>query len=353
MAKMDKGYVNELLQAQAHVWNHIFNFINSMSLKCSVDLGIPDAIHNHGKPMTVTELVAALPTLDRTKAGNIYRLMRILVHSGFFGVEEDGYVLTSASRLLLKDDPLSMVPFVESMLDPMLTKPWDFLGIWFESNDRSPFDTAYGKSFWDYDFPATKLDNLMKEGLARDSRLVASVLIDRCRGMFEGLNSLVDVGGSTGTVGKAIADAFPHLECTVFDLPQTVAALQDTGNLKYVGGNMFEQVPPADAVLLKWVLCDWNDEECLKILKQCRKAVKEGGKVIIVDLVLIKNEKADDEASNLIETQLLFDIMVTMVLVGGKERGEEEWAKLFSASGFSRYEIAPVLGMRSVIEVYP
>ncbi|KAK9019569.1 hypothetical protein V6N11_054087 [Hibiscus sabdariffa] len=173
--------------------------------------------------------------------------------------------------------------------------------------------------------------------------------------MFEGLNSLVDVGSSTGTVGKAIANAFPHLECTVFDLPQTVAALQDCGNLKYVGGNMFEQVPAADAVLLKWVLCDWNDDECLKILKQCRKAVsggKEGGKVIIVDLVLTKNEKSDDEALNLIETQLLFDL-VTMVLVGGKERGEEEWAKLFSALGFSRYKIAPVLGMRYVIEVYP
>ncbi|KAK9019568.1 hypothetical protein V6N11_054086 [Hibiscus sabdariffa] len=169
MAKMDTVNVNELLQAQAHVWNHIFNFINSMSLKCAVDLGIPDIIHNHGKPMTVTELVAALPTLNPTKACNIYRLMRILVHLGFFGVEEDGYVLTNASRLLLKDDPLSMGPFVESMLDPMLTKPWDFLGIWFESNDHSPFDTAYGKSFWDYDFPDTKLGHLMKKGLARDS----------------------------------------------------------------------------------------------------------------------------------------------------------------------------------------
>ncbi|KAK9019567.1 hypothetical protein V6N11_054085 [Hibiscus sabdariffa] len=173
--------------------------------------------------------------------------------------------------------------------------------------------------------------------------------------MFEGLNSLVDVGGSTGTVGKAIANAFPHLECTVFDLPQTVAGLQDTGNLKYVGGNMFEQVPPADAVLLKWVLCDWIDDECLKILNQCRKAVsggKEGGKVIIIDLVLTKNEKVDDEASNSIGTQLLLD-MATMSLVGGNQRQEEEWAKLFSASDFSDYKIVPVLGMRSFIEVYP
>ncbi|KAK8992101.1 hypothetical protein V6N11_044993 [Hibiscus sabdariffa] len=69
--------INELLEAQAHVWNHIFSFINSMSLKCAVDLGIPDIIHNHGKPMTVSKLVAALPILNSTKARNLYRFMRI------------------------------------------------------------------------------------------------------------------------------------------------------------------------------------------------------------------------------------------------------------------------------------
>ncbi|KAK9019566.1 hypothetical protein V6N11_054084 [Hibiscus sabdariffa] len=151
MAKMDKVNANELLQAQAHVWNHIFNFINSMSLKCAVDLGIPDIIHNHGKPMTVTELVAALPTLNRTKACDIFLLMRILVHSGFFAQQklsddarEDGYVLTNAYRLLLKDDPLSMTPLVDFLLDPIITKPWHYLGVWFENDDRTPFDTAHG-----------------------------------------------------------------------------------------------------------------------------------------------------------------------------------------------------------------
>ncbi|KAK8987001.1 hypothetical protein V6N11_055318 [Hibiscus sabdariffa] len=362
LAKMDKVNANELLQAQAHVWNHIFNFINSMSLKCAVDLGIADIIQNHGKPMTVTELVAALPTLHPTKACNIYRLMRILVHSGFFaqqkishGVQEDGYVLTDASLFLLKDHPFSLAPLVQVLLDPTLIKPWDFLGAWFENNDPTPFVTAHGKTFWDNDFCDPKLVDPLNKGMASDSRLVIAALIDSYKGTFEGLNSLVDVGGNTGTVGKAIADAFPHLECTVFDRPQVVAGLQDSGNLKYVGGNMFEEVPAADAVLLKWVLHDWNDDDCLKILKQCKVAVsggKEGGKVIIVDIVLKKNEKVSDEALNLMETQLLFD-MAAMVALGGKQREEEEWAKLFSSTGFSNYTITPILGMRSVIEVYP
>ncbi|KAK8987016.1 hypothetical protein V6N11_055333 [Hibiscus sabdariffa] len=360
--------VNELLEAQAHVWNHIFSFINSMSLKCAVDLGIPDIIHNHGKPMTVSELVAALPTLNPTKARNIYRLMRILVHSGFFaqqklshgdGVQEDSYVLTNASRLLLKDNPLSLTPFLKFELDPILTKPWDFLGVWFQNNDSTSFYTAHGKTYWDYADHDQKLGHLFNEGMASDARLVSSVLIDKCKGSFEGLDSLVDVGGGTGTVGKAIADAFPHLECTVLDLPHVVAGLQDGGNLKYVGGDMFEDVPVADAVLLKWILHAWNDDECLKILKRCKEAIskQEKGvmikkKVMIIDMVVMDNEKVNEENSKTFETQLFMD-MLMLTAATGRQRREEEWAKLFCAAGFSDYKIFPLLGLRSLIEVYP
>ncbi|KAL4291524.1 hypothetical protein GQ457_14G021520 [Hibiscus cannabinus] len=365
---MDEANVNELLEAQAHVWNHIFSFINSMSLNCAVDLGIPDIIQNHGQPMNLTELLAALPTLNPTKARNIYRLMRILVHSGFFaqqnfshgdGVQEDGYVLTNASRLLLKDNPLSVTPFLKVMLDPILTKPWDFLGIWFQSNDCTPFGTAHGKELWDYACHDPKLGNLFNEGMASDARLVSSVLIDKCKGSFEGLDSLVDVGGGTGTVGKAIAHAFPHLNCTVLDLPHVVAGLKDSGNLKYVGGDMFEDVPAADAVLLKSILHDWNDDECVKILKRCKEAISEQDKgvvikkkVMIVDMVVMEKKKVNDESFNLMETQLFLD-MLMMVLQTGRERREEEWAKLFFAAGFTNYNITPILGLRSLIELFP
>jgi methylase of polypeptide subunit release factors len=77
------------------------------------------------------------------------------------------------------------------------------------------------------------------------------VLINECKEVFEGLGSLVDVGGGTGTVAKSIAEAFPHLDCTVFDLPHVVADLQGSENLKYVGGDMFEAIPPADGIVLK------------------------------------------------------------------------------------------------------
>ncbi|KAK4377995.1 hypothetical protein RND71_004291 [Anisodus tanguticus] len=100
-----------------------------------------------------------------------------------------------------------------------------------------------------------------------------NVLIgDEFKDVFKGLASLVDVGGGTGTVAMAIAKNLPDMKCIVLDLPPVVANLQGSGNLEFVAGDMFEKIPLANAVLLKSILHDWNDEECMKILKNCKKA---------------------------------------------------------------------------------
>ena len=74
---------------------------------------------------------------------------------------------------------------------------------------------------------------------------------------------------------------------------------------------------------------------------------KKNGKVIVIDMV-VGNNKRDD----FIETQLSFD-MVMMLMLGGKERDEKQWAQLIKEAGFSGYKIFPILGLRSLIEIYP
>ena len=70
--------------------------------------------------------------------------------------------------------------------------------------------------------------------------------------IFDGLNSLVDVGGNTGAAVKIIAKAFPFLRCTVLDLPHVVAeANLEDGSFDVVGGSMLEKIPPAEAFLIK------------------------------------------------------------------------------------------------------
>ncbi|GLT70468.1 hypothetical protein SLA2020_425460 [Shorea laevis] len=176
-------------------------------------------------------------------------------------------------------------------------------------------------------------------------------MVDDYKPIFEGLGSLVDVGGGNGTVARIISEAFPHIKCTVFDLPHVVADLPESSNLKYVGGDMFHSIPSADAILIKCTLHDWSDEECVNILKRCKEAITskgKEGKVIIIDAVI--NEKKDED--DFTKTKLIFDTLM-MVLVAGKERDQKEWEKLFLEAGFSSYKIVASYGMKSVIEVYP
>jgi len=91
----------------------------------------------------------------------------------------------------------------------------------------------------------------------------------------------------------------------------------------------------------------WKDEECVKILKNCKEAIASEGRVLIIDMV-IENKKEDAE---LTEMQFFFDMQM-MMMFNGKERNEKEWAKLIFSAGFSNYKITPI-GSNSIIEVYP
>ncbi|KAI3934624.1 hypothetical protein MKW92_027066 [Papaver armeniacum] len=332
---------NELILAHTHIWKYAFSYVNSMCLKCVVQLGIPDIMHNHEKPVTLSSLIGAL-SLPSTRHDALNSLMRFITHLGFFAVEsldgnqeEEGYVLTTTSRLLVKVNPNTMSSVAISMVDPFLVSSLHSLSDWFQGQNPES-----GKNF--------------NDSMANDSRVLMSVIVNEGKEIFENLKCLVDVGGGTGSTAQAIVGAFPHLECMVLDLPNVVADLPATDNIVFIGGNMFESIPRADAVLMKFILHDWTNKDCVRILKRCREAIPSregGGKVIIIDAVIEddKKKKVDDSIT---ETQLLLDIMV-MTLHNGKERTEKEWKKLFQESGFSDYKITRIQGFRSIIEVYP
>ncbi|XP_059658741.1 trans-resveratrol di-O-methyltransferase-like [Cornus florida] len=350
---------SELFRAQAHIYKHTFAFANSLCLKCAIQLGIPDIIHNHKHPITLPDLVTALQ-LPPAKTSYLHRLMRLLVHSGFFATtkihenqeeeEEEGYVLTPSSKLLLKDELTSLSTFVQAIVDPLLLSPWQVLGDWFRGNELTAFETAHGASLWDSVDKNPQLNKLLNDTMESDSGSMRLALRS-CKEIFGDLGSLVDVGGGTGTISRIILEAFPHIKCTVLDLPHVVANLPESENLKVVAGDMFLSIPPADGILIKSVLHNWGDEDCVKILKKCREAIPskdDGGKVIIIDTVI--NGERDEHGMT--ELKLVFDIFM-MVLVNGRQRNEKEWETLFLEAGFSSYKITPIFGIRSLIEVYP
>lgn len=327
-----------------------------MSLRCAVELDIPEIIHKHGRPITLSELVSALE-IHPPKVHGLFRLMRLLVHSGFFSTKkvqgEEAYILTSSSKMFLKEKSYCYTPLVLALTDPVFVNPCHFLSHWFRgNNDLATFQTAHdGLNFWDYAEKNPEFSNLFNEAMACDSQM-ANLIVKDCKPIFQGLSSLVDVGGGTGSFARIISEAFPGIKCTVLDRAHVVPNLPDNENLKFIAGDMFQFIPPADAFFFKLIFHAFVDEDCLKILKKCREAIAskgdEGGKLIIIDIVI--NEKKDE--AEVTEAKLLYD-MLMMVAVRGIERTEKEWKRLFLDAGFTRYKITPLFGIKSVIEVFP
>lgn len=356
--KIANESANELVNAQTHVWNHILSYLNSVALKCAIELGIPDAIQKHGKPMTAEELAISL-SLHPNKAPFLNRLMRLLFHSDFFSIRvlsngEEVFDLTINSRVLLKDHPLTLTPLALMMVDLALIEPAQHFSSWFKSDDVTSFHSFHKKSFWEYAACVPKFNKHFDEAMTSDSQFVASLLVNNneFKGLLEGIESLVDVGGGSGTMAKAISKLFPELSCVVYDQPYVIQGLKEDGkNIKYVGGDMFEAIPPAQVVLLKWILHDWSDDDCVKILQRCKEAIpskNEGGKIIIIEMVV----KINHENVNYSNSQLLIDVLMLLHLEG-KERTEDQWKSLFKSAGLGEYKIFSMLGPRSVIEVYP
>ncbi|KAF7840299.1 trans-resveratrol di-O-methyltransferase-like [Senna tora] len=316
---------SELYDAQTHLYKLIFNF----PLLCN---------------FTLQKQVASKGSFASTK---------VLLQDKKLEEEEEAYALTPSSKLLLKgnkDQPCLSLLVQESLM-PTLTNMWHSSKNWIHGKEEvSLFESVYGMNYWNYISQNPKTLDSFNDVMEADSKLLKLALKD-CGQVFGSLDSLVDVGGGIGTVSKLMCQAFPNLKCIVFDLPHVVANLPQTQNLSYVGGDMFQSIPSAHAVLLKWVLHDWSDEECIKILSNCREAISskgEGRKVIIIDTVI--DEKNDSQ--ELTEFKLYHDILM-MALVNGRERNEKEWKKLLLEAGFRHYKISHNFGSKSLIEVYP
>lgn len=140
---------------------------------------------------------------------------------------------------------------------------------------------------------------------------------------FGKFGRIVDVGGGRGGLLAEILKAYPSLKAVLFDQPQVVANpeyLRVAGVLdrcELVGGNFFESVPEgADAYVLKRIIHDWNDDRSVSILRNCRDAVVDGGRVIVVDAVVA--------AGNEFHSSKLMDLLM-MVLLNGRERTEADF----------------------------
>ncbi|KAJ0052248.1 hypothetical protein Pint_02210 [Pistacia integerrima] len=190
---------------------------------------------------------------------------------------------------------------------------------------------------------------MLNDGMACNSRILTREIIAGYKDGFDCLASLVDVGGGIGGMISEIVKSHPHIKGINFDLPHVIANATVYDGVSHIAGDMFNAIPKADAILLKWIMHNWGDEACVKILKNCREAIPEKtGKVVIVDMVL-----KPDGNELFGETGLAFDLVMMVNTEGGKERTELEWKEILEKGGFPHYKIIKIPALQSIIEAYP
>uniref|UniRef100_A0A0E0MM07 acetylserotonin O-methyltransferase n=1 Tax=Oryza punctata TaxID=4537 RepID=A0A0E0MM07_ORYPU len=358
LSQSNGQHATSSLDALSELYGNAFAVIKSMALKAAMDLGVADAIHHHGGAATLAQIVTRV-TLHPSKIPCLRRLMRVLTLSGVFAVqkpvpsdaaatdEATVYALTPVSRLLIGAGNQGCM--MSMLLHPSFITP--FLGIsdWLQLELPGPciFKHTHGQSLWEMANHDAAFNTVVNDGMASDSLFMMNILVREHGEVFQGISSLVDVAGGNGMGAQVIAKAFPEVKCSVMDLAHVVAEAPRRTGVEFIAGDMFDSVPPANAVFLKWIMHDWDDNECVKILKNCKKAIPSrdtGGKVIIMDIVV--GAGPSDQKHR--DVQILFDAYI--MFVNGIERDEQEWKKLFLEAGFSDYKIMPVMGFRSIIE---
>ncbi|KAG9447451.1 hypothetical protein H6P81_013579 [Aristolochia fimbriata] len=346
------------------IWKFTHAIADAVVLRTAIELGIADIIHSHGGPTSLSDLSSRLP-LNSVDAGRLFRLMRYLVHLGLFtqveysgsdaegvrDIPEPRYGLgTLGRKYLVRESEECMVPLVLAFTEQNAMKIWHYVKEALVPGGPTPSERAFGVTVWEEFASNPEKSREFDEAMACDARISTTALVRECGDTFAGIRSIVDVGGGNGATMLAVSKAFPHINCTAFDLPHVVDASPRLPGIALAKGDMFESIPAADAVLLKRVLHNWGDDDCLKILKRCKEALPPagkggGGKVIIIEYAL-------DDRSHDNGMKLLMD-MTMLVWLGGKERSEAEWKKLILGAGYSGYKIKPISALQSVIEAYP
>lgn len=307
-------------------------FERSQLIYVAVKLGLADLIGDDSKD------AQALARATGIDARVLYRLMRGLAWCGLVRhADDDSFSLTPLGRCLRIDAADSLRDHV-LCIGEIEIPAWSALLHAVQAGGIA-FEHAFGARFYDY------LDHHADAGACFD-RLMAVSTTPVAQAVaraydFASVQTLVDVGGGNGTLLTTILRAHPHTHGVIFDLPsvigRTAKSLETSdiaARLRLVGGDFFVDVPPtADAYMMRWVLHNWDDDHCVRLLDNCRRAMRSPGRLLVVEEIMPERVDASTETVSL-------DLGM-MVHLGGGERTEGEFRHLLRRGGFQLTRIIP------------
>jgi hypothetical protein len=280
-------------------------------------------------------------------APSLYRLLRGLASYGIFAEQADGtFTQTPKSDALRKD-----VPHSEWGMAQFTTRSWS-VQAWMElrhciRTGTPAFEHVTGMQIFEYFNKHPNELEMFAEAMRSFSMATGTAVAETYD--FTGIRTLADIGGSQGLILSLILQKYPDMRGILFDLPEVVKGAPSfiksyglKGRIDVKSGNFFESIPSgADAYLLKHILHDWSDEDCLRILRNIYAVAEPGTKLLVVDAVI--GARNEHEFAKILDIQML-------VLLRGKERTRAEWKELLHTAGFQLTRVVSTPSFAHVVE---
>lgn len=314
----------------------------AQAICAAAELSIADLLKDG--PLSTAEIAARKGASE----DGVYRLLRALAQVGLFVESDDRhFALTPLGTGLRSDVPGSLRGFARFVGHDLNSRPWGRL-VDSVKTGQPAFDLVFGMPVFEYVRKQPESAAIFNEAMASLSRMETQAVVSTYD--FAGIRTLVDVGGGQGGLLAAILIANPGMRGILFEMPHALEGARKLlqreeviDRCEVVGGDFFTGVPErGDAYVMKRILHDWEDVRAIRILQNCRQAMRLGGRILVVEVVI-----GSANQSNLAS---FLDLEMLVLTQGGRERTRGEFQKLYDAAGFSLSKVVATGVPVSIVE---
>jgi SAM-dependent methyltransferase len=285
-----------------------------------------------------------------THPASLHRLLRALASCGLLTENKPGhFAVTPIGAALKTGAPGAARATILTIAGDWQWKAWDAFLYSLQTGEPA-MHKVFGSNLFDYLTANPQASADFNEAMIGIHGSDGAALVDVYD--FSPFNTLVDLGGGSGTLLTTILQSNTHARGILFDLPETLAVARRlvearglTERCDVVAGDFFKEVPPShDVYILAHVLHDWTDAQALPLLRNCRKAIPPHGRLLIVEFVLPPGDTPHPAK--------LMDLLM-LTVTGGVERTAEEFAALLAQADFKVAKFIPTSNQQHVVEALP
>lgn len=333
--------------AAEHIFDLTFGRWRSQIMYAGIALGVFDAL----EPIAFTPLASLSKSLQ-CHPDTLSRLLRSLVSLTL--VEENAvgeYRLTNAGSFLSDDHPETLKWMVSLEEGPEHYAIWKHLPNMVKSGVQNGFELEYGKHAFDFAAENSNYADVFSNAMSSFSTFQSKQTLEAFDHVKMDVDrTICDIAGGHGHLLCSFLDKHRSMRGILFDLPSVIENSLNQWSKEFdvverfsaECGDMFKAVPKADDYMMKMILHDWSDEECVSILQTARASAEPASRMFIAEHVV-----PSDPSSHFSK---LYDIHM-MCWGSGRERTAEEYAGLLEQAGWQYRATHPsATGAMSVVE---